>query len=63
LKKGREVSTSFCEQKEPKKLFYTGVWVFATASSNGTVQSSKSFLVLFFKKELLAFALNLRIKK
>jgi hypothetical protein len=47
-----EVRTSFCEQKEAKKLYDAG----SLASSHKRPMShmKKSFLVLFFKKERLA---------
>jgi fatty acid desaturase len=41
-------STSFCEQKEAKKLLF--VW--ANGVFTSTLQIKRSFLVLFFKKEL-----------
>jgi hypothetical protein len=44
-------STSFCEQKEAKKLFYSGPW--AMSPPTPMLQTKESFLVLFFKKELL----------
>jgi hypothetical protein len=46
----KEASASFLE-KRSKKLFNTGPVVFATVSPTRTVRLSKSFLVLFFKKE------------
>jgi hypothetical protein len=45
-----EERTSFCEQKEAKKLCLR--W--ATGARNARLQISKSFLVLFFKKERLS---------
>jgi hypothetical protein len=45
----REGSTSFCEQKEAKKLYSFQCRAFATPRE----AEQKSFLVLFFKKELL----------
>jgi hypothetical protein len=44
-------STSFCEQKEAKKLFYTGTWALVRPQPMAQIQ--EHFLVLFFKKELL----------
>jgi hypothetical protein len=43
----REASTSFFEKKEAKKLLLN--W--ASGRETSTVQFSKSFLLLFFKKE------------
>jgi hypothetical protein len=40
-------------KKKQKNFDYAGAVTFATATSKGTVQRSKSFLVLFFKKEPL----------
>jgi hypothetical protein len=45
-----KVSTSFCEQKEAKKLFYAGASVCATASPNGTILDHKTFFGPFFQK-------------
>jgi hypothetical protein len=48
---GKEVRTSFCEQKEAKKLYSFQ----CRAVSPPREAEQKSFLVLFFKKELLDF--------
>jgi hypothetical protein len=46
----KEESTSFCEQKEAKKLY-----LFLSRAVRAPREAEqKSFLVLFFKKELLA---------
>jgi hypothetical protein len=47
------VRPSFSEEKEAKRLFYSGPG--ALASSQPMPPNKRSFLVLFFKKELLAF--------
>jgi len=47
-----KVRSSFCEQKEPKKLYESGSW--ALAFQTRKAQVNKSFLVLFFKKEPLS---------
>jgi hypothetical protein len=52
----RQGSTSFCEQKEAKKLFYSGPR--ALARSTPMSQSKKSFLLLFFKKEVISYGLS-----
>jgi len=44
-------SASFCEQKEAKKLFYSGPW--ALAATQPMAQIQKSLLVLFFRREHL----------
>jgi hypothetical protein len=41
---------SFSEEKEPKRLFESGSW--ALAATKPMAQSNKSFLLLFFKKEV-----------
>jgi hypothetical protein len=46
----KEANASFLE-KRSKKLFNTGPVVVATVCPTRTAQRSKSFLVLFFKKE------------
>jgi len=48
---GIKESTSFCEQKEAKKLSYSRPG--ALAALQPVAQSKRNFLVLFFKKELL----------
>jgi hypothetical protein len=48
----RQASTSFYEQKEAKKLFYAGAG--ALAPSSPMHPHNKSFLLLFFKKEVLS---------
>jgi hypothetical protein len=48
-----KVRPSFFEKKEAKKLLLPRPRVVAAARPNGMVQSSKSFLLLFFKKEAL----------
>jgi hypothetical protein len=45
-----EVKTSFCEQKEAKKLCPAGC-----GDSRANARSDQSFLVLFFKKEPLSY--------
>jgi hypothetical protein len=47
----KEASTSFFEKKEAKKLLL--LW--AMGVSQARAKTNKSFLVLFFKKELLSF--------
>jgi hypothetical protein len=44
----KENRTSFCEQKEAKKLFYAGAWVVSPPAP--MAQSNKRFLVPFFQK-------------
>jgi hypothetical protein len=51
---GERQALLFVNKKKQKNFFYTGAGVFAAARPNGTVQINKSFLVLFFKKELLS---------
>jgi hypothetical protein len=46
--------SSFCEQKEAKKLYSFGTIVKPSGFARG--QMNKSFLLLFFKKEGLPFA-------
>jgi hypothetical protein len=45
-------STSFCEQKEAKKLFYAGLG--AASATTPMAQHNKNFCAAFFKKRLLA---------
>jgi hypothetical protein len=47
-----KISTSFCEQKEAKKLLL--IWAMGGRAITPMTQNNKRFLVLFFKKELLA---------
>jgi hypothetical protein len=49
MRQGKEES-SFCEQKEAKKLY-----LFGAVSPNHAAPSPKSFLLLFFKKEEPSF--------
>jgi hypothetical protein len=51
MRQSKEERTSFLEKKEAKKLLLNR----ATGRETSTVQISKSFLVLFFKKEPLTF--------
>jgi hypothetical protein len=53
----REGSTSFFTKKEAKNFFSSGAW--AVSPPAPMAQIKKSFLVLFFKKELLALAFSL----
>jgi hypothetical protein len=53
-----KASTSFSEEKEAKRLLDAGAW--GVAATTPTAQSHKSFLVLFFKKELL-FSAEIRL--
>jgi len=46
----KKESSSFFEKKEPKKLYSLGFGL-----GLARVQTSKSFLLLFFKKEVLSF--------
>jgi hypothetical protein len=46
-----KASTSFCEQKEAKKLFESGAR--ALSLPQPMPQHRRSFLFLFFKKEML----------
>jgi hypothetical protein len=46
--------TSFCEQKEAKKLCYAGPW--ALSPTKPIAQHNKSFCAAFFKKRLLSFS-------
>jgi hypothetical protein len=46
----KQASTSFCEQKEAKKLHFFET----TQVKPPRAKRSKSFLLLFFKKEVLA---------
>jgi hypothetical protein len=46
--------TSFCEQKEAKKLFYAGPE--ALSPTKPITQHNKSFCAAFFKKRLLSFS-------
>jgi hypothetical protein len=46
----------FVNKKKQKNFFRFARLPFATGRENGTVQRSKSFLVLFFKKEPLSFS-------
>jgi hypothetical protein len=57
----REGSASFCEQKEAKKLYERRE--VAAPQPNPVASGSKSFLLLFFKKEALAFAYPYVIRK
>jgi hypothetical protein len=50
----RKEALLFVNKKKQKNFIYSGSVVLGTAGRNGTVQINKSFLVLFFKKELLA---------
>jgi hypothetical protein len=51
----KQASTSFCEQKEAKKLHFFETTQVKPPRAN----RSKSFLLLFFKKEVLASLGNL----
>jgi hypothetical protein len=46
------------DAKKQKNFFYSGAGDFATARLSGTDGATKSFLVLFFKKEPLPLNLN-----
>jgi hypothetical protein len=46
--------TSFCEQKEAKKLYESGVWEWAMAVSRHRARCKKVF-GCFFQKALLGF--------
>jgi len=48
----KEASGSFFEKKEPKKLFE--ICFGAAAAERPMPQVNKSFLLLFFKKEVLS---------
>jgi hypothetical protein len=48
-----EGSTSFCEQKEAKKLYYAGPE--AVSATTPMPQRSKNFCTAFFKERLLSF--------
>jgi hypothetical protein len=50
-----KLSTSFCEQKEAKKLYESGAW--ALAQRQPMAQSQRSFLVLFLKKRTASFSM------
>jgi hypothetical protein len=52
----REGSASFLK-KRSKKLFFAGAWAVSPPAPMAQIQ--RSFLVLFFKKELLALAVSL----
>jgi hypothetical protein len=59
-KRDRQES-SFCEQKEAKKLYQFGTIVKPLGLARN--QTNKSFLLLFFKKEGLPFALSRSIAR
>jgi hypothetical protein len=45
------LSTSFCEQKEAKKLLL--IWTWGVGVTTPMAQSHRSFCAAFFKKRLL----------
>jgi hypothetical protein len=49
----RKKALLFVNKKKQKNFIYSPAVPFDSASSNGTSQSRKRFLVLFFKKEPL----------
>jgi hypothetical protein len=59
--KVRQQETSFCEQKEAKKLFYSGACGGSAALPHHQARFKKSFWVLFSKSTAYFFAIVLNL--